>query len=105
MSDTIKEWPITSGETGIWLRLKGLCLKLGIARYGYNGPRATRQREPGWRKEGDLAGPISPEAIETRLYLNSTAQPRDMGSWGYIPRNRLLVLHLKIIFKAKNRTF
>ena len=30
----IKEWPITSGETGIWLRLKGLCLKLGIARYG-----------------------------------------------------------------------
>ena len=43
-----------------------------------NGPRATRQREPGWRKEGDLAGPISPEAIETQLYLNSTAQPRSL---------------------------
>ena len=94
----IKEWPITSGETGIRFRLKGFSLKLGIARYGYNGPRATGQREPGWRKEGDLAGPISPEAIETRLYLNSTAQPRDKGSWGYIPHNRPLVLPLKITF-------
>ena len=69
------------------------------------GPRATGQREPGWRKEGDLAGPISREAIETRLYLNSTAQPRDEGSWGYIPLNGLLVLQLKITFRAKSRTF